>query len=233
MKLYIGNKNYSSWSMRPWVALRAAGIAFDEEMLWFDATLSQTSGDAGSFRARAAALSSAQTVPVLEVAPDFRIVDSLAIIEYAAERHPHAPLWPTEPKLRAWARSACAQMHAGFGAIRQNFPMNIEARLPDVGARITAERADVRAQIARMQTLWAELQTASGGPYLGGDAFGAVDAYFTPVCMRFVSYGIALDAPAQAYVQGVCEHPAVQAWVSAARLEARFVPEDEPYRTHR
>jgi glutathione S-transferase len=233
MKLYIGNKNYSSWSMRPWLALRAAGIAFEEEVLWFDATLGKTTGDAGSFRAQVAALSSAQTVPVLEVAPDLRVVDSLAIIEYAAEAHPQAPVWPRDARLRAHARSACAQMHAGFGAIRQNFPMNIEALLPEVGQRVLAERADVRAQVARMQALWSELFDRSGGPYLGGAAFTAVDAYFAPVCMRFVTYGVPLSDVASAYVARVRAHEVVGQWVAAALAEARFVPEDEPYRTSR
>jgi glutathione S-transferase len=233
MKLYIGNKNYSSWSMRPWVALRAAGIAFDEHQLWFDDSLAATSGPEGSFRAQLTELTGSATVPVLEVAPNWRIVDSLAIIEYAAEAFPAAPLWPRDAKLRSLARSAAAQMHSGFGAIRQNLPMNIEASLPDVGARILSDKAEFRAQVARVQTLWAQLQAVSGGPFLGGVAFGAVDAFFAPMCMRFVTYGVPLDAAAQAYVAQIIDAPAVRQWCDEARLECRFVAVDEPYRQQR
>ena len=148
LKLHIGNKNYSSWSMRPWVLMTQAGIPFDEVVLRFD------SFDPDSqFKRSAEALSPSGTVPVL-VDGELVVWDSLAIAEYLAERFPERLLWPQDRGERALARSAPAAMHSGFGALRSHFPMNIEALLPEVGARVLREQADVVADLQRLQAPW-------------------------------------------------------------------------------
>ena len=138
MQLYIGNKNYSSWSMRPWVLLKQAGIPFEEVKLRFDAFSPES-----KFKTELARISPAGRVPVL-VDGDLAVWDTLAIAEYVAERFPDKKLWPQDAPARARARSVCAEMHSGFGALRSHFPMNIEAALPEVGARVLAEQAGVR-----------------------------------------------------------------------------------------
>ena len=144
MQLYIGNKNYSSWSMRPWVLLTQAGIPFDEVKLRFDAFAAES-----KFKTELARISPAGRVPVL-VDADLVVWDTLAIAEYVAERFPEQRLWPQDTKARARARSVCAEMHSGFGALRSHFPMNIEAALPEVGVRVLAEQAGVRDDLARL-----------------------------------------------------------------------------------
>jgi glutathione S-transferase len=123
-------------------------------------------------------------------------------------------------------------MHAGFGALRSHCPMNIEARLPDVGARVWAEQAAVRANVARIEALWADALAAHGGPFLFGE-FSAADAYFAPVCMRLMGYALPLSALSQAYVARVAAAPGVAAWMQDARAEQDFLDFEEPYRTHR
>ncbi|WP_313623752.1 glutathione S-transferase family protein [Achromobacter sp.] len=217
--LIIGNKNYSSWSMRPWIALRAAGIDFTEQKLGLFTD---------DFAQRVGEVSPAGLVPVL-LDGDFAVWDSLAICEYAAERHPAASLWPQDAKARARARSLAAQMHSGFGALRNAMPMNIEAHLPDVAIPEAAQ-----ADAARVQAIWQETraQFGQGGPFLFG-AFSIADAFFAPVVSRFVTYGIAATGPARDYMDAVLALPAMQEWMREARAEATFVAADEPYRTHR
>src|SRR5438876_12308414 len=179
MQLYIGNKNYSSWSLRAWLLLRQAGIAFDEVPLRLS-----FNGDS-DFKRALAAVSPAGRVPVL-VDDGFAVWDTLAIAEYLAERHPEKQLWPADRLQRARARSLCAEMHSGFGALRNRCPMNIEASLPEVGARAEREWPDVMADLRRIDAMWSEQLAASGGPFLFG-AFGAVDAFYAPVCSRITT----------------------------------------------
>jgi glutathione S-transferase len=222
MQLYIGNKNYSSWSMRPWVLMTQAGIDFEEVALRMDF-------DADSaFKRTLAAVSPVGRVPVL-VDDGFAVWESLAICEYLAERFPDKRLWPADARQRARARSLCAEMHAGFGALRSHLVMNIEASLPEVGARVTAERPEVRADLARLEAMWTQALDASGGPMLFGE-FGIADAFYAPVCSRLRTYAVPLPSALAAYVERVWALPGVRAWVTAALLENDFLPFDEPYR---
>ena len=226
LKLYIGNKNYSSWSMRPWVLLTQAGIAFDEVMLRFD------SFDAGSsFKTAATALTPTGKVPVL-VDGDLAVWDTLAIAEYLAEQFPDKKLWPPEKTARARARSVCAEMHAGFTALRSHCPMNIEADLSAVGALIWRDQPGVRADVARLTSMWQELLTAQGGPFLFGP-LSIADAYFAPVCLRLKAYALPVPAAISTYVARVCESPGVKAWIEQALVEQDFLDFEEPYRLAR
>ncbi|MBS0390291.1 MAG: glutathione S-transferase family protein [Comamonadaceae bacterium] len=223
LQLYIGNKNYSSWSMRPWVLLRQAGIAFEEVPVRFD------SFDANSqFKRQLQAVSPAGKVPVL-VDGSISIWDSLAIAEYLAETHPDKRLWPQDKSARAHARSVTAEMHSGFTALRSHCGMNIEARLPEVGAILWRDQAGVRADVERLVQMWGELLARYGGPMLFGQ-FTIADAFYAPVCMRLISYGLPVPEPIAAYVQRVRELPGVQAWIDGALAEHDFLDFEEPYR---
>ena len=226
LKLYIGNKNYSSWSMRPWVLLRQSGIAFEEVMVRFD------SFDAGShFKQTLAAVSPTGKVPAL--ADDGLIVwDTLAIAEYLAEKFPEKNLWPQDRSARALARSACAEMHSGFSALRAACPMNIEAGLSEIGEQIWRDKPAVRADIGRLVALWRALLAQHGGPMLLG-RFTIADAFFSPVCFRIVTYGLPVPADIAAYVERVRALPGVTAWVEGALAEKDFIAFDEPYRVKR
>ena len=224
LKLYIGNKNYSSWSMRPWVLLRQAGIAFDEVRVRFD------SFDAGSeFKRAIGPVSPTGKVPAL-VDGDLVVWDTLAIAEYVAESYPDRHLWPQDAKARARARSVCAEMHSGFTALRSHCPMNIEAHLPDTGALIWRDKPAVRADVQRLVDMWSALQQEHGGPLLFGKAFTVADAYFAPVCMRLHTYGLPVPPHITAYVQRVRELPGVKAWIDEALAEKDFLDFEEPYR---
>ena len=231
LKLYIGNKNYSSWSMRPWVLLKQAGIAFEEVKVRFD------SFDANSqFSKTMAAVSPTGEVPAL-VDGDLVVWDTLAIAEYLAEQFPEKNLWPTDVKSRATARSICAEMHSGFGALRSACPMNIEASLPAIGQLIWRDKAAVRADVARIVAMWDELlqkhgQThgqSHGGPMLFGD-FTIADAYFAPVAMRLKIYALPVPHSISAYIDRLCATAGVKAWIDDALLEADFRDFEEPYR---
>ena len=225
MQLYIGNKNYSSWSMRPWVLMTHAGIAFEEVKL-------RLSFDEGSeFKNALAKVTPAGRVPVL-VDRDLSVWDTLAVAEYLAERFPERRLWPDDPKQRAVARSVCAEMHAGFSALRTHCPMNIEASLPEIGQRMLAEQPQLKKDLERIVQMWSQLLEQHGGPFLFG-RFTIADAFYAPVCMRLRTYALPVPAQISAYVQRVWEVPAVQAWVKDALAEQDFLPFDEPYRTSR
>jgi glutathione S-transferase len=226
MQLAIGNKNYSSWSMRPWVLMRQAGIPFDELMLRFDAFTPDS-----AFKAALSRLSPAGRVPVL-LDEGFAVWDTLAIAEYLAERFPEKALWPADRHDRARARSVCAEMHAGFGALRSAFPMNIEAELPEVGRRLLAEQPDVHADLARIVAIWTELLGAHGGPMLFG-AFSIADAFFAPVVMRIATYALPVPAAMAAYMARVQALPGVAEWCRDARTEHDFLVFEEPYRQGR
>ena len=226
MQLYIGNKNYSSWSMRPWVLMRAFGIPFDEVMVRFD-----TFDADSSFKRRVAEVAPTGRVPVL-VDDGLAIWDTLAIAEYLAERFAQHVLWPRDARQRARARSLCAEMHSGFSSLRSHCPQNIEASLPAVGERILREQSGVRSDLERVQALWADALQASGGPFLFG-AFGIADAYFAPVAGRIRTYGLPVSNAASAYIERVFANPGVAAWVRDALAERDFLQFEEPYRTSR
>jgi glutathione S-transferase len=225
-KLYIGNKNYSSWSMRPWVLLKQAGIDFEEVKVRFD------SFDAGSeFRTALAGITPTSKVPVL-VDGDLAVWDTLAISEFVAEQNPDKNLWPKDAKARARARSICAEMHSGFTGLRSQCPMNIEASLPAIGALVWRDKPAVRADVARLTDMWTALLEQHGGPLLFGH-FTVADAYFAPVCMRLKTYALPVSAVVAAYVQRVCELPGVKAWIDDALVEKDFRDFEEPYRLTR
>jgi glutathione S-transferase len=211
--------------MRPWVLMRQFGIAFDEIKLRFD-----FAPDSPFYR-ELARHTPAKRVPVLLI-DGFAVWDTLAIAEALADHHPALALWPRDALQRARARSLCAEMHAGFGALRSHCPMNIEAALPEVGARVLAEQAAVRDDLARIDAIWSEQVAASGGPFLFGP-FGIADAYYAPVVARIRTYGLPLSAPARAYSERVWAAPGVSAWVADALAEKDYLDFEEPYRTSR
>ncbi len=234
LQLIIGNKNYSSWSMRPWVLMTELGMPFTEHRLRFDFS-------AGSaFRQAVARLSPAGQVPVLletdedraTNSPGFATWDTLAIVERLHELFPQHGVWPADARQRARARSVCAEMHAGFGALRSLCPMNIEAHLPEVGARLWTDNEALRQNVARVQALWADALHASGGPFLFG-RFGAADAMFAPVVMRLQTYALPVDAASAGYMARVADAPGVARWVADALLEHDFLDFEEPYRSAR
>ena len=225
LKLYVGNKNYSSWSMRPWVLLRQAGIAFDEVMVRFDSFADDGNS---TFKNTLKALSPTGKVPLL-VDGDLVVWDTLAIAEYLAEQYPDKALWPIEKAARARARSICAEMHAGFTALRSSCPMNIEASLLEVGALAWRDKPAVRADVARLVAMWQAALDEHGGPMLFGK-FTIADAYFAPICMRLKCYALPLPAGIAAYVERVCALTGVRQWMDEARAEKDFLDFEEPYR---
>jgi glutathione S-transferase len=219
MRLLIGNMNYSSWSMRPWLLLTQLEIPFEAEKISFNDP---------SFQARVKAVSPVGKVPVL-VDGDVVVWDSLAIVEYLAEKFPDRRIWPRDPQARARARSICAEMHAGFGALRDRLPMNCELVLPNVAFDRAVER-----DIARVVASWTDCRTRFGaeGPFLFG-AFSAADAYYAPVVRRFLGFGVTVPEVAGQYLAAVDALPAMRAWMTAALAEQDYVDFDEPYRERR
>ena len=214
LKLVIGNKNYSSWSMRPWVAMTAFGIPFEEVRISLDRP--ETSGLIAQY-------SAAGRVPVL-VAGELTVWDSLAICEYLAEQFPEKNLWPHDVAARATARSICAEMHSGFTGLRTAMWMNVRARFPGKG-RTPAAQAD----IARICEIWDDCLARSGPhQFLFGD-FSIADAYFAPVVMRFRTYGVWSPPSVQAYVDRVIAHPAVAQWIVEANKEADTLEKYDVY----
>jgi glutathione S-transferase len=209
--LYVGNKNYSSWSFRPWIALEAAGVPFTDRVIPFDFA-------AGNPEFRK--ISPTGRVPVLHHG-EVRVWESLAIIEYAADLFPDAGIWPKDRALRAEARAISMEMLSGFGALRNACPMNIR-RKP--GAIDLPE--GVRGDVARIETLWKAALTRSGGPFLFG-AFSAADAMYAPVVNRLEVYCLTQDEAVLDYMARMKAHPAWQKWQAAAVAEPWTVPEDE------
>ena len=226
LKLYIGNKNYSSWSMRPWVLLTQAGIPFEEVMARFDSF----APDSG-FKKVIGPVSPVGKVPAL-VDADLAVWDTLAIAEYLAEKFPDKQLWPADAKARARARSICAEMHSGFAALRSACPMNIEASLPEIGQLAWRDKPAVRADVARLVAMWSELLAQHGGPMLFG-TFSVADAYFAPVVMRLKTYALPVPEAIAAYMARVCAQPGVKAWVQGALAEHDFRDFEEPFRLQR
>lgn len=209
--LYIANKNYSSWSFRPWIAMTAAGIPFREELIPFGP---------GATHPQFRELSPTGKVPVLHHG-SVRVWESLAIIEYVAELYPNAGLWPADRESRTYARSISMEMLSGFRALRSACPMNL--RRP---VRAIPLPEGVAADVARIEAIWREMRKRSGGPFLFG-AFSAADAMFAPVVNRFAAYDLVGDAETTAYVDAMRAHPAWRSWETAALAEPWIVPEDE------
>ncbi|MBS0583814.1 MAG: glutathione S-transferase family protein [Proteobacteria bacterium] len=203
--LVIGNKNYSSWSLRPWLLLRQFGVAFDEVKLPLDTP---------EFHARIKDYSLAGRVPVL-IDGDARVWDSLAICEYANEFFLDGRGWPADRVTRGWARSISAEMHSGFSALRTHLPMNTCRRGP-----APAIGADTASDIARIRAIWREARErhAAQGPFLFG-AFSIADAMYAPVALRFVSYAVELGAPERGYVDALLALPALRDWLAEAATE--------------
>jgi glutathione S-transferase len=208
--LYIANKNYSSWSLRPWVLMRELGIAFNERLMQFDVGSSWS-----SFRK----FSPTGRVPCL-VDGDTRVWDSLAITEYLAERHP--AVWPRDSRARAWARSAAAEMHSSFSELRNRCSMNCGIRV-----RLNDPTPALRKDLERLGELWNEGLARYSGPFLTGEAFTAVDAFFAPVAFRAQTYGLEFPGEAQAYVNRLLALPAMQDWYASALAETWREPGHE------
>jgi glutathione S-transferase len=215
LRLIIGNKNYSSWSLRPWFAMTVAGIPFEEELIPLHTP---------EFKVRLAVVSPAGRVPVL-IDGDVHVWESLAILEYLHEKFPQAKLWPQDAKGRAHARVVANEMHAGFVPLRNACPMNLLRPVTTPGLA-----ADVQANVARIDAMWSDCRArfgAAGGPFLFG-AFTAADAMYAPVVSRFRTYGIAVSEPSRAYMEAILALPAWRAWHDAAARETWVLPHDEP-----
>lgn len=213
-RLFIGNRNYSSWSLRPWILMRELGIPFEERLVPF-----QAEGTWKAFRR----FSPTGRVPCLHDG-DAVVWDSLAIVEYLAERHPS--VWPAARSARAWARCAAAEMHSAFQELRTRCSMSCGVRV-----RLPAASPELARDIARIAELWEEGLARHGGPFLAGDAFTAADAFFAPVAFRVRTYGLALPAPAAAYAKRMLERPAMRDWYAEAIAEPwRDAPHDAEIR---
>jgi glutathione S-transferase len=213
LKLIIGNKNYSSWSLRPWLAMKVANIPFEEEVI---------SLDAGDFKTRLGRFSGSGKVPVL-ADENTHVWESLAILEYLAEKFPDARLWPDEPATRARARAIACEMHAGFVPLRRHLPMNM--RRPVLRRELDAE---TQTDVQRIEAIWTDCRTkfAVRGAFLFG-AFGAADAMYAPVVSRLHTYDVTVGAMCRAYMEAVMALPAWSEWRAAALDEAWVLPEDE------
>ena len=217
LTLVIGNKNYSSWSMRPWVLLRQLGIPFQEKKLRFHS---------GEWNAEIERWSPSRLVPVLWRG-DQSVWDSLAIMEAVHEWYPQRGVWPQGDRARAFARSAAAEMHSGFRELRTHMPMNIRASHPGKGMS-----PEVQANVNRIESLWSEARRrfGSGGPFLFGE-FSAADAMYAPVVMRLRTYAVKVSPETARYCETMLAAPGVRAWIDEALQEKEFVAEDELYAT--
>lgn len=213
LKLTLGNKNYSSWSFRPWIALKVAGIPFEEEVI---------SLNAEDFKGRVGRISGTGKVPALADG-DVHVWESLAILEYVAEKFPQAGLWPADPAARALARSVASEMHAGFVPLRRHLPMNMWR--PVMTRELTPE---AEANVRRIEAIWTDCHNryGNGGPFLFG-SFGAADAIYAPVVSRFHTYAVEVNGPARSYMDALMALPAWEEWRSAALQEPWVLPEDE------
>ncbi len=215
LTLVIGNKNYSSWSMRPWIAMRAANIAFEEVFI-------PLYTDDPADKQRILSFTRSGKVPAL-IDGDITVWDSLSIIEYLAERFPQAKLWPEDRAMRAHARSISAEMHSGFLPLRNECGMNLHR---PVGA--VPLSADAQANIGRVEEIWRECRQRYGGsgPFLFG-AFGGADAMYAPVVHRFRTYAIEVGAEAKAYMETMMALPAFREWTGAALAETLVIEKFE------
>ena len=212
MLLIIGNKNYSSWSFRPWIGMKAVGIAFEERVI---------SLNDPEFKRAIAPVSQNGKVPALDDG-GVHVWESLAILEYLAEKFPRAGLWPADARARAHARAVAAEMHGGFAALRGECPMNFWR--PVTRRELSA---DALADVARVDAMWSECRVRYGGPFLFG-AFGAADAMYAPVVSRFHTYAVEVGERSRAYMDAVMALPAWREWKEAALKEPWILPYDEP-----
>jgi glutathione S-transferase len=233
LHLYVGNYNYSSWSMRAGVLLQQSGLAFETIKLRFDSFQPDS-----QFKNAILKLTPTGRVPVLldaaQQAP-LLVWDSLAIAEYVAELAAQSGvyLWPQSSSARARARSVCAEMHSGFTALRSALPMNIEAQLPEIGALVMRDKPAVVTDLQRLINMWSELLSTYASSHPDGMLFGAfsvADAYFAPVVMRIKTYALPVPAVVAAYMDRVCALSGVQHWLAAALAEHDFLDFEEPYR---
>ena len=222
LQLYIGNKNYSSWSLRPWLLMKHTGIPFEEKMLRLEGE------DDSPFKKTLLAIAPSGRVPLL-VDDGFAIWDSMAIAEFLAERFADKHLWPADARARTRARSICAEMHSGFAELRSTFGMNLEASLPEIGRRMLREDPGAARDLKRIDAMWRETLAASGGPFLFG-SFSAADAYFAPICTRIRTFALPVGAEAGAYALRILALPAFREWETAALAEHDWIAADEPYR---
>lgn len=215
LMLFIGTKNYSSWSLRPWLALTWSGLAFEEHLI-------PLGPRDGSRNAAMAQISPTAQVPALRLPDGQTLWDSMAICEWLAEERPQAQLWPADRGQRALARCAAAEMHSGFGALRRDLPMNIRRRAPP-----RALTPETTAQIARVLALWAQCQASAGGPYLFGARPTIADAFYAPLATRLRTYAIDLPPPAAAYMTTILSDPAFRVWELAAMAEDHAILETD------
>jgi glutathione S-transferase len=215
LKLIVGNKNYSSWSLRPWIAMKVADIPFEETVISLDAT---------NFKQVVGPVSGTGKVPVL-IDGDVRVWESLAILEYLAEKFPNAGLWPAESSARAIARAVSNEMHAGFVPLRRHMPMNLWR--PVIKRELTPDAA---VNVQRIEAIWADCRARygqkSGGPFLFG-RFGAADAMYAPIVARFHTYGVDVSGTTGSYMNAVMALPAWREWHAAALKETWVLADDE------
>ncbi|MGM0832923.1 glutathione S-transferase family protein [Halomonas qaidamensis] len=212
--LYIANKNYSSWSLRPWVLMKVLSIPFNEHVMPFE-------GGMGESHATFTRFSPTGLVPCLvDSDAEVAVWDSLAIVEYLADTYPE--VWPHEKTARAWARCASAEMHSGFGALRNECSMNCGVRVV-----LNNRSAGLNNDVARLDTLWQEGLQRFGGPFLAGEQFTAVDAFYAPVAFRIQTFNLQLSEASLAYVQRLLTHPAMEEWYQAALAETWREPMHE------
>ena len=223
LELFIGNKNYSTWSMRPWLVLQYFNISFREHLIPFDHFAMDS-----QFKQSILKINPTGKVPAL-VDDGFLVWDSLAICEYLADKFPEKQLWPKDLKQRARARSMSAEMHSSFMNLRNTCDMNIEADLKEVGARLWQENTQLKNDVKRIEQLWAE--RPSQNSFLSSDEFCIADAFYAPVVMRFITYGIPISESSQRYMQKILTVSAIQQWIDEAKAEFEFVACEEQYRT--
>jgi len=221
--LFIGDKNTDAWSMGPWVLMKHAGIAFNEQRVCNE------SPEAADVKKTLRAITPLGKLPVLidpSLGSNPSIWDSLAICEYLAEVHPELNLWPANRTTRARARSLCAEMHAGFTELRSLCPMNIEVRLPALGKRLVQSNHAFCNDLNRLVNMWQTQLKLSGGPMLFGE-FSITDAYFVSMCMRIRTYGLPVSPAVQAYISRIISLPSVTEWMAKAIQEANFLIYEE------
>ena len=220
--LFIGNKNYSTWSMRPWLVLRYFNIEFNEHLIPFDDFKLES-----EFKQHIFKINPTGKVPALQH-DGLLVWDSLAICEYIAEQFPQKHLWPENKAQRARARSISAEMHSGFAILRSTCEMNIEADLVEIGQQLWHDNPQLQSDVQRIEKIWSERPDVDG--FLCG-AFSIADAFYAPVVMRFVSYGLPTTELSQGYIEKMLQVPVLQQWIQEAKQEHMFVECEEPYRS--
>lgn len=219
-QLYIANKNYSSWSMRPWLVLKAFNLPFEEIIIPFP-----LERNTGTFKQDVLAINPNAKVPVL-VDDGLMLWDSLAICEYLAEQHSDQALWPKDVKQRVRARCISAEMHSGFPNLRNACGMNIRANLADVGKHLWRENEELHQDVARIEQIWSERPNMDG--FLCGE-FSIADAFYAPVVTRLMTYDLPVSESTRQYMQTMLQHSAVQAWIDGALQEDAWVNYLESY----